>query len=163
MAAHGSGRRRRHAAHEEEHENNERWLVTYADMITLLMVLFIVLFAVSQVDARKFAALHDGLAQSFRQGNPAIDGGDGLLEATRQQSAPAVDADVATKALELVKQQATAKQKDTAALEQARRDLQAALAARGLADMVRFRIDERGLTVSIVTDKVLFPLGSAEL
>ena len=44
--------RRRRPAPEEEHENHERWLVTYADMITLLMVLFIVLFAMSQVDQR---------------------------------------------------------------------------------------------------------------
>ena len=29
--------RRKHHAHEEEHENHERWLVTYADMITLLI------------------------------------------------------------------------------------------------------------------------------
>ena len=39
---------------QEEHENHERWLVTYADMITLLMVLFIVMFAISQVDLDKF-------------------------------------------------------------------------------------------------------------
>jgi flagellar motor protein MotB len=42
---------------EEEHENHERWLVSYADMVTLLMCLFIVLFAMSQVDKAKFAAL----------------------------------------------------------------------------------------------------------
>ena len=46
--------------HEEEHENHERWLVTYADMMTLLMVLFIVLFAISQVDQKKF----DGAART---------------------------------------------------------------------------------------------------
>ena len=57
--------RRRHTEHEEEHENHERWLVTYADMITLLMVLFIVLFAISQVDQKKFAALKDGLSQGL--------------------------------------------------------------------------------------------------
>ena len=47
---------RRRRVMEEEHENHERWLITYADMITLLMVLFIVLFAISQVDKAKFEA-----------------------------------------------------------------------------------------------------------
>ena len=42
--------RRTQARGDEEHENHERWLVTYADMVTLLMVLFIVMFAMSQVD-----------------------------------------------------------------------------------------------------------------
>ena len=51
----------------EEHENHERWLVTYADMVTLLMVLFIVMFAMSQVDQKKFNALKDGLAAGFGQ------------------------------------------------------------------------------------------------
>src|SRR5690242_9944529 len=51
--------------HHEEHENHERWLVTYADMVTLLMVLFIVMFAMSQVDQKKFGALKEGLAIGF--------------------------------------------------------------------------------------------------
>ena len=50
----GAGARRKH---DEEHENHERWLVTYADMLTLLMVLFIVMFAMSSVDEKKFNAL----------------------------------------------------------------------------------------------------------
>ena len=44
--------RRQKYVHEEEHENHERWLVTYADMVTLLMVLFIVMFAMSSVDQK---------------------------------------------------------------------------------------------------------------
>ena len=59
--------RRHRRGHEEEHENHERWLVTYADMVTLLMVLFIVMFAMSQVDQKKFNALKDGLAAGFGQ------------------------------------------------------------------------------------------------
>ena len=59
---------------EEDHENAERWLLTYADMITLLMVLFIVLFAIGATDAKKFAKLHDGLAQSFGE-STVLDGG----------------------------------------------------------------------------------------
>ncbi|HKS99855.1 MAG TPA: flagellar motor protein MotB [Rugosimonospora sp.] len=57
-------KRKKHEAH-EEHVNHERWLVTYADMLTLLMVLFIVMFAMSQVDAKKFALLKEGLAMGF--------------------------------------------------------------------------------------------------
>jgi len=52
--------------HDEEHENHERWLVTYADMLTLLMVLFIVLFAMSQVDQKKYAELKAGLEIGFK-------------------------------------------------------------------------------------------------
>src|SRR3954462_3551688 len=63
-AAH-PGRKRPKKHEEEEHENHERWLVSYADMVTLLMCLFIVLFAMSQVDKAKFAALASGLSQSF--------------------------------------------------------------------------------------------------
>ena len=54
-SGHGS-RRKKHEEH-EEHENHERWLVSYADMVTLLMVLFVVMFAMSQVDEKKYAQL----------------------------------------------------------------------------------------------------------
>ncbi|HET9058744.1 MAG TPA: flagellar motor protein MotB, partial [Acidimicrobiales bacterium] len=49
-------------ARDEGHEEGpsaERWLLTYSDMITLLMVLFIVLFALGQTDIRKFDAFKD--------------------------------------------------------------------------------------------------------
>src|ERR1700710_153375 len=59
------GRKRAKKHEEEKHENHERWLVSYADMVTLLMCLFIVLFAMSQVDKAKFAALASGLSASF--------------------------------------------------------------------------------------------------
>src|SRR4051812_34175629 len=59
------GRKRAKKHEEEEHENHERWMVSYADMVTLLMVLFIVLFAMSQIDKAKFAALASGLSEAF--------------------------------------------------------------------------------------------------
>ena len=70
------------AVHEEEHENHERWLVTYADMITLLMVLFIVLFAMSTVEEKKFNALKEGLAAGFGQSTSILDGSTSVLEET---------------------------------------------------------------------------------
>ena len=58
-----SGRRRKHA--HAEHHVDERWLVSYADMITVLMALFIVLYAMSTVDSHKFDQLKNSLATGF--------------------------------------------------------------------------------------------------
>jgi chemotaxis protein MotB len=46
-----SGRKKKH--HQEEHENHERWLVSYADFITLLFAFFVVMYSVSRVDNKK--------------------------------------------------------------------------------------------------------------
>jgi chemotaxis protein MotB len=56
-------RRRRH---EEEHENHERWLVSYADFITLLFAFFVVMYAISQVSEGKYRVLSDSLLQAFK-------------------------------------------------------------------------------------------------
>ena len=60
--ARGHGRRR--GGHEEE-GNNERWLLTYADMITLLMALFMVLFSISSVNISKVQSLQESLRAAF--------------------------------------------------------------------------------------------------
>ena len=51
--------------HAEEHVNHERWLVSYADMITLLMVLFVVLYAMGQTDKTKLEVLRTSLQRAF--------------------------------------------------------------------------------------------------
>jgi len=56
------GRRRK----EEEHENHERWLVSYADFITLLFAFFVVMYAVSSVNEGKYRVLSDSIASAFR-------------------------------------------------------------------------------------------------
>jgi chemotaxis protein MotB len=63
------GRRRK----EEEHENHERWLVSYADFITLLFAFFVVMYAVSSVNEGKYRVLSDSISSAFRNipGNTA--------------------------------------------------------------------------------------------
>jgi chemotaxis protein MotB len=56
-------RSRRHT--EEEHENHERWLVSYADFITLLFAFFVVMYAISQVNEGKYRVLANSLNQAF--------------------------------------------------------------------------------------------------
>jgi chemotaxis protein MotB len=62
MAAKKAPAKKKKKGGDEEHENSERWLLTYADMITLLMLFFIVLYAMSPRDPKKF----EDLAQTFQ-------------------------------------------------------------------------------------------------
>lgn len=50
----------------QEHADNERWLITYSDLITLLLVFFIVLYSMSQIQNEKFNALVDSLKTAFK-------------------------------------------------------------------------------------------------
>ena len=51
----------------EEHANHERWLVSYADFITLLFAFFVVLYASSQVDHRKAGKLAMAIQAGFQE------------------------------------------------------------------------------------------------
>ena len=57
--------KRRHKGHEGGHENAERWLLTYADLITLLMVFFVVLYSMSSADSTKWQQISAALEQAF--------------------------------------------------------------------------------------------------
>src|SRR5476649_452341 len=52
----------------EEHENHERWLVSYADFITLLFAFFVVMFASSQADKGKAKQVSESVKQAFENG-----------------------------------------------------------------------------------------------
>src|SRR3954467_5534671 len=62
MSARGGRKRRGPAA---SHDNEERWLLTYADMITLLMALFMVLFSIANVNKSKLESLSKSLNEAF--------------------------------------------------------------------------------------------------
>lgn len=73
----------------EEHENLERWLVSYADFITLLFAFFVVMYAISSINEGKYRVLSDAIVQAFNErqtsaqlvelGKPNT----GILEGTR--------------------------------------------------------------------------------
>lgn len=52
--------------HQEEHENHERWLVSYADFITLLFAFFVVMYAISSLNEGKYRVLSDSLVDAFK-------------------------------------------------------------------------------------------------
>ncbi|WP_276206069.1 flagellar motor protein MotB, partial [Thauera propionica] len=59
----------RRRKHEEEHENHERWLVSYADFITLLFAFFVVMYSLSSINEGKYRVLSDSIVQAFRSLN----------------------------------------------------------------------------------------------
>lgn len=66
--------------HAEEHVNLERWLVSYADFITLLFATFVVLYALSQIDLAKFKDLKISLAKAFSSAPTILEGQPGALD-----------------------------------------------------------------------------------
>ncbi|MBO9523554.1 MAG: flagellar motor protein MotB [Nocardioidaceae bacterium] len=179
-----SSRRKRREDHSDEHPNHERWLVTYADMVTLLMVLFIVMFAMSQVDQKKFNALKEGLAAGFGQSTSIHDGSNSILDqpgmAAQQPIAPnrfsveveQVKTSATTEAANRAvaahdKAKASAQRADAEAevdrLTDLVRRLYAALRKHHLEDDVRTVIDDRGLVVSLVSRHVVFEPNLATL
>lgn len=166
--------KRRRRVMEEEHENHERWLVTYADMVTLLMVLFIVMFAMSTVDEKKYQALKSGLSDGFGQAVPIRGGADPTLTDNGSssdgeaapfdllvQQLPAAEQERAIEVLETAERLRNQRAYGDARAEVERllaiwRQVDTALRARGLQDDVRVDVDERGLVLSLVSEHVIF-------
>src|SRR5690554_3813565 len=62
---------RRHR--EEEHVNNERWMVSYADFITLLFAFFVVMYSISSVNEGKYKVLSESFVDVFSQTSKTVD------------------------------------------------------------------------------------------
>jgi len=167
MAGHG----RRRGGHEEQ-ENDERWLLTYADMITLLMALFMVLFSISSVNISKYRTLQLSLKAAF-SGN-ILPGGRALLQpgATSNSSRAPTSMDVqtivpltprlSTPATE-IGQQALAANHEQSSFKDVQALIKAYAKSHGIASSVSTSIQSRGLVVQILTDHVLFASGSATI
>jgi chemotaxis protein MotB len=189
MPARGYGHRRRGPAHDDdEHGGSERWLVTYADMLTLLLVLFIVLYSMSVVDATKFTALRAGLAAVFNPGSSAVADQSGAITSTgndgssddqsvnpdltanvsgNEQSTTILDNNAAVKVLQAqaakVAQEDTDVKKEINEFKAIEAAISAALAKQGMTGAAQFTIDQRGLIVTLVTQDVVFSGNSATL
>jgi len=168
-------RRRGHAA---EHENDERWLLTYADMITLLMALFMVLFSISSVNISKYVTLQQALHAAFS--GSILPGGRSIEQAgstdsahhspnnTQIQSIVPLTPTVAQPKASSAQQAAQAAQNAAAQREQdnfleLKRLLDAYAKVHGFSGEVQTIITPTGLLVRILTDRLLFDSGSADL
>ncbi len=130
---------RRKQAHAEGHVNHERWLLTYADLITLLMVFFVILYSMSKQDVAKYAKLTASIQRAFNiqvlEGlDPtALNGKFGSFNSAQLHD------------LETIKQ-----------------DLGAFAEQLGLGDKIVVRPSREGITISL-SSSLLFESGKADL
>jgi len=134
--------------HHEEHVD-ETWLLPYSDMLTLLLALFIVMFAMSKVDTQKFK-------QMSQQLNVILQGGSGVLKDNGGGSGNNLLVDSASSSDEkngIVEQDKMAVMKNI---------LEQEIKEKGYEDKVKVDLDGEGLTISI-QDTVIFNSGDADI
>lgn len=136
----------------EEHENHERWLVSYADFITLLFATFVVLYALSQVDVAEFTKLEEALKSAFS--NSVMDGSNSIMDAN---SNSLIDGSIAGQPNPLMLEYLSQKYEDTSFRE-----------IKDSVDKMKNKnltatIDERGLVIKFTDNLINFQPGSAKI
>ncbi|WP_202079219.1 flagellar motor protein MotB [Caldalkalibacillus salinus] len=149
---------RRRGKNQEEHVD-ESWLIPYADILTLLLALFIVLFAASSVDAQKFEKLAESLKVAFT-------GGTGVME----HHAPVVPPDdipvTPDEPEETLDEEQLAEfyasQQDLEDLKQLQEKINDYIQEENLGLSLQTEMTKEGLLLTILDD-ALFTSGSAEI
>ncbi len=172
---HGGGHKH-HEEHEEheEHVNHEAWVIPYADMLTLLMVMFLALFATGRVDMEKFKKLAENLKQDFGgntemvslegggSGDISLEGGAGIFTGA---VTPTVGGEPTQMQIEQARQEYEKKAAGEALekLQGFEQTLTGKATLAGFSDNLLVSLEGRGMVVTVLSDEVLFRPGSAAL
>ncbi|RAS78517.1 flagellar motor protein MotB [Priestia endophytica] len=140
--------RKKKSKNHDDHVD-ESWLIPYADLLTLLLALFVVLFASSSIDAEKMKQF----ASSF---NEAFDGGTGVLDETSSVP-PAVSNDSLPKGANT--EEGNSPNEELSGLQQ---KVDEYISNSGLHDKLQTTLSDDGLKITILND-VFFTSGSAEV
>ena len=144
----------------EEHENHERWLVSYADFITLLFAFFVVMYAVSSVNEGKYKVLSNSLTNAFSN----TTGKPGGQPVAVIQGAPPIPLLPIVK-LDRLPEQKKAEEKKIEQRQKMKNmagDIMEALQPLVAQGKVRLLETSRGVTIEI-NDSILFPAGQSRL
>ena len=140
----------------EEHID-ESWLIPYADVLTLLLALFIVLFAASEVDSQKFQQISD----SF---NEVLQGGSGVLEheASVEQFGDTVQLPSPAELEDIEKTSQMTLEQDLKELVELQEKIEGYIEDKGLSTKLETEMTSKGLVLQI-TEGVLYYSGSADI
>lgn len=141
-----------------EHVNHERWLVSYADFITLLFATFTALYALSKADANKAKVVADGLREAF-----GVSGAKMVpMEAPDINGIPSDNARLPTGQGNQNATPASTKEAGRQEFEEIKKQIEEFLITKGMYDKVAVDRQERGLVVSL-KEGGFFESGSADV
>ena len=172
MSGKTRNRRKGHGGGEGEHENSERWLLTYADMMTLLVAFFIMLYAMSVMNQAKFEQLaisvRSGFGGSITAGAPTVFSRGGGTEnnpsiVSNSKQASPEEQSLKKSAFSGLPSQGNDSKEDKQRLDHAFETMQAYIKQHHLQNEMQVKQDERGVIVTVLTDKMLFAPGDADL
>ncbi|AVM23563.1 flagellar motor protein MotB [Bacillus pumilus] len=144
---------RKRKKHDHDDHVDESWLIPYADLLTLLLALFIVLFASSSIDAAKY----EQMAKSF---NVVFTGGTGVMDQSSMQSTEETEnSDQIKKAAE-EDEEAKAKARDQAVLTKVKKQVDSFITDKKLGSKLETKLTEEGLLITI-EDSIFFDSGRA--
>jgi chemotaxis protein MotB len=163
MAARARHGRRRRGGGTEPPSENERWLLTYADMITLLMALFMVMFSISSVNISKYKSLQSSLQEAFS--GRILPGGKSIQErgGSADRTDPSAPEPPAPAIVPTQAQKAGAHPSEEDAFRALKQRIDSYAAGHGLAHQLQATVARRGLVIRLLTDRVLFDSGQAAL
>jgi len=155
---------RKHKKHEKE-PNHERWLVSYADFITLLFAVFVVLYAMSQTDKKKVEEVMQSLRESFGTAKSHAANKVNVMESLDMRVIPSLRTESASMGpvqpqLKLNKAGKERKHADEKDFKKIKISIEAYLIKHGMQDKVDLEISRRGLVISL-KEAGLFDSGSA--
>lgn len=155
--------RRRKGRHAAEPENHERWLITYADLITLLMVFFIVLYAMSKVEESKADALIKSLHNAFNH-VVVIETKSAGSEPTHEKPDHVPSPDKTKNNVQTTMDQRKLQEfkKNEQQLQELKQKLQQYIEEHQLQNVIILNDIPRGIEISL-KDLILFDSGKAEL
>lgn len=157
--------RKRYRLHLQGREHLDRWLVSYADYMTLIFALFVVLYSVAIVNKEEYRAVIEGMTQAFNQA-PRSDGllegrGNSLLD-NPVSAAPSLLENQASASPSRAPITGTPVSQDGTALAQIDMQIQESMGALVDAGVVKLAQDDNWLTVEL-SSGLLFNSGSAFL
>ena len=152
----------------EDDGPSKAWLDSYADAMTLLLAFFVLLYAFSLLDEKKFAEFKYGVEQAFSFSSPAVPEGTGFLDEgvginENAGQLAVVPADVQNEIDALLDEIAADQQVTPDEVEALREAVEAALKAAAVQlDLFQVETDPRGVVVTL-DETLLFPSGSARI
>ncbi|WP_391117325.1 flagellar motor protein MotB [Psychrobacillus sp. L3] len=140
---------KKHKKHREEEHIDESWLIPYADILTLLLALFIVLFSMSTIDQKKLEQMSEVFNQIF-------DGANGLMDNSSPMEVPITSTETSDN------DQSSAYIEDQQALSAIKASVDEYIAVNALEKQFATKLTDEGLLVTI-RENILFDMGKAQV